>query len=152
MKNVALLAVGTLAIMTLSCGTRTRIFLATEHREEVVAYLRSNQSRFLSNGLKGIMVMGLTDAQEEFYKARIEYLMSLIKGDDLKQSDFRRLQLEYYDMFPDHSKDYFYWSRDILDRDLMHQLDQRFPGIEFPARMMVDYFAGMVKAMEDTSE
>jgi len=111
-----------------ACGSRGSLNIPKRSNVgKVILYLENNITRYEGlNSLKGISSMKLTIDQMKYYRERINYLVALLRDDQVGITHFKKVERDYYAKFDLVNKNYFYWSRSILDKELVNDLLDKF--------------------------
>ncbi|NMB65580.1 MAG: hypothetical protein GYA16_12010, partial [Spirochaetes bacterium] len=101
-----------------ACGSRGSLNIPNRSiLGKVILYHENNITRYEGlNSLKGISSMKLTSDQMKYYRERINYLVALLRDDQVGIAHFKKVERDYYAKFDHVNKNYFYWSRSILDK------------------------------------
>ncbi|MEM5948977.1 hypothetical protein WKV44_10560 [Spirochaetia bacterium 38H-sp] len=118
----------TFILLFSACGNNESLNIHNHSNvNEVISFLESNITRYEGlNSLKGISSMKLTDDQMKYYRERIKYLVSLLRNDQLGIMRYKEIEKNYYNKFNLVNKNYFYWSRAILDEEVVNDLLCKF--------------------------
>ncbi|HGJ66214.1 TPA: hypothetical protein ENS27_12680 [bacterium] len=117
-----------LILLLFSCENKKQ-YRITNYSDvnEVISYIKNNLTKYEElSSLKGISSIHLTNEQKIFYRERSCYLIALLRNDQMGISHYQEVEKEYYDRFEIINKNYFYWSRAILDEELLNDLISKF--------------------------
>ena len=143
MKQLKFMVLCMIFVALFSCENSNKIFSIIENRKEIISFINSN-IRSTGFPLKGIESLGLSEQEAKYHKARLSYFKAILNNDIEQIHTFRKLQSEYYEIFPFNQKYIFYNSRASFDRSLMNQLKERFGEIYFTIDFMNEYYNPMV--------
>jgi len=117
-------------------------------------YINTNRERFLGNKLKGIEFYRLTDEQEIFYNKRLDFFMAILNNDEKPKIEYYKYAQEYYEKIPKIIKNYYFWSKDLLDESLFIILEEQFGDIKLPMKYMHEYYSeiDMFKKIDEETQ
>jgi hypothetical protein len=149
--------------LTISCKSDNKTIESNNNQQNdqndlyknIGDYINTNREIFISNRLKGIEFNRLTDEQEIFYNKRLDFFMAILNNDEKQKIEYYKYAKEYYEKFPEISRHYYFWSKDILDNRLFIILEEQFENIKLPMEYMHEYYHEMdmfVEIDEETQE
>jgi hypothetical protein len=129
-------------ILILSCNSNYK-------QEDIIKYINTNKTSFMHNGLKGIEAMNLWKEQEKFYNDRIEYFISVLSNDKIGKEKYYNSERDYFDKFSGKNIKYFFWSRDIIDMQIVKAINDKYKDFQLPIYIMHEFERNTPKLFYD---
>ena len=100
----------------------------------------ANRISLVNNTSKTIVHYGLWKDELDFQNKRLDYFIALLNNNEITINEYHIIADEYFYKIPPGDREYYYYSKEILDVQLFNLLEDRFSELKLPVNIINKYF------------